>query len=212
LQDKTAARALAELSEDHQAAVLSAMEPEEAADVLEEMPPDDAADVLGDVEKERAEELMSLMEPQAAEEVRSLLAYPEDTAGGLMNSRVIVVQETDTTDEVIAKLRRVAPPEDEIYYLHVVDDAGRLSGVLSLRDLIVGQPNERMAAIMRRDIKYVRLDDSQEEVAAMLIRYDFLAIPVVDEENRLKGVVTVNDVVDLVAPRSWRSLPRRMLG
>jgi CBS domain-containing protein/sporulation protein YlmC with PRC-barrel domain len=212
LQDKTAARALAELSEDHQAAVLSAMEPEEAADVLEEMPPDDAADVLGDVEKERAEELMRLMEPQAAEEVRSLLAYPEDTAGGLMNSRVIVVQETDTTDEVIAKLRRIAPPEDEIYYLHVVDDAGRLSGVLSLRDLIVGQPNERMAAIMRRDIKYVRLDDSQEEVAAMLIRYDFLAIPVVDEENRLKGVVTVNDVVDLVAPRSWRNLPRRMLG
>jgi len=212
LQDKTAARALAELSEDHQAAVLSAMEPEEAADVLEEMPPDDAADVLGDVEKERAEELMSLMEPQAAQEVRSLLAYPEDTAGGLMNSRVIVVQETDTADEVIAKLRSIAPPEDEIYYLYVVDDAGRLSGVLSLRDLIVGQPNERMAAIMRRDIKYVRLDDSQEEVASMLVRYDFLAIPVVDEEKRLKGVVTVNDVVDLVAPRAWRNLPRRMLG
>jgi CBS domain-containing protein/sporulation protein YlmC with PRC-barrel domain len=212
LQEKTAARALAELSEDHQAAVLSAMEPEEAADVLEEMPPDDAADVLGDVEKERAEELMSLMEPQAAQEVRSLLAYPEDTAGGLMNSRVIVVQETATADEVIAMLRSIAPPEDEIYYLYVVDDAGRLSGVLSLRDLIVEQPDERMAAIMRSDIKYVRLDDSQEEVASMLIRYDFLAIPVVDEENRLKGVVTVNDVVDLVAPRSWRNLPRRMLG
>jgi len=212
LQDKTAARALAELSEDHQAAVLAAMEPEEAADVLEEMPPDDAADVLGDVEKERAEELMRLMEPQAAQEVRSLLAYPEDTAGGLMNSRIIAVQETDTADEVIAKLRHIAPPEDEIYYLYVVDDAGCLKGVLSLRDLVVGQPNARIAQIMRRDVKYVRLDDPQEEVARMLIRYDFLGIPVVDDEDRLKGVVTVNDVVDLVAPRSWRNRPRRMLG
>jgi CBS domain-containing protein/sporulation protein YlmC with PRC-barrel domain len=212
LQEKTAARALAEVSEDHRAAVLSAMEPEEAADVLEEMAPDEAADVLGDVEKERAEELMRLMEPRAAQEVRSLLAYPEDTAGGLMNSRVIAVQESDTADEVIAKLRRIAPPEDEIYYLYVVDDAGRLSGVLSLRDLVVGQPNARMAEIMRRDVKYVRLDDPQDEVARILIRYDFLAIPVVDDESRLKGVVTVNDVVDLVTPRSWRNRPRRMLG
>ncbi len=212
LQDKTAARALAELSEDHGAAVLSAMEPEEAADVLEEMSPDDAADVLGDVQRERAEELMGLMEPQAAEEVRSLLAYEEDTAGGLMNSRVIAVQENDTADEVIAKLRRIAPPEDEIYYLYVVDDAGRLSGVLSLRDLVVSQPDQRIAELMRRDVKYVHLDDPQEEVARMLVRYDFLGIPVVDEENRLKGVVTVNDVVDLVAPRSWRNRPRRMRG
>jgi len=212
LQDKTAARALAELSEDHGAAVLSAMEPEEAADVLEEMPPDDAADVLGDVEKERAEELMRLMEPEAAQEVRSLLAYQEDTAGGLMNSRVIAVQESDTADEVIAKLRRIAPPEDEIYYLYVIDDAGRLSGVLSLRDLVVSQPDERIAQIMRRDVKYVHLNDPQEEVARMLIRYDFLGVPVVDDENRLKGVVTVNDVVDLVAPRAWRNRPRRMRG
>lgn len=212
LQDKTAARALAELSEDHGAAVLSAMEPEEAADVLEEMPPDDAADVLGDVEKERAEELMRLMEPQAAQEVRSLLAYEEDTAGGLMNSRVISVPESDTTDEVIAKLRNIAPPEDEIYYLYVIDDAGRLTGVLSLRDLVVSQPDERIAQIMRRDVKYVHLNDPQEEVARMLVRYDFLGIPVVDDENRLKGVVTVNDVVDLVAPRSWRNRPRRMRG
>jgi len=212
LQDKTAARALAELSDDHQAAVLSAMEPEEAADVLEEMPPDEAADVLGDVEKERAEELMRLMEPRAAQEVRSLLAYPEDTAGGLMNSRMIAVQDTDTADAVIAKLRQLAPPEDEVYYLYVVDDAGRLSGIVSLRDLIVAQPNARMADIMLGDVKCVRLDDPQEEVARTLIRYDLLAIPVVDDQDRLKGVVAVNDVVDLVAPRSWRNRPRGMLG
>ncbi len=212
LQDKTAARALAELSEDHGAAVLSAMEPEEAADVLEEMPPDDAADVLGDVEKERAEELMNLMEPEAAQAVRSLLAYPEDTAGGLMNSRVISVQETDTGDEVIAKLRSIAPPEDEIYYLYVVDDESRLTGVLSLRDLVVARPDQRMAEIMRRDVRYVHLDDPQEEVARMLIRYDFLGVPVVDEHGHLRGVVTVNDVLDLVTPRAWQNRPRRMTG
>jgi Mg/Co/Ni transporter MgtE len=203
---------MAELPDEHQAAVLTAMEPDEAADVLEQMRPDDAADVLGDVEEKRAEELMRLMVPKAAREVRSLLAYPEDTAGGRMDTSIITVGENDTAEEIINLLRRTAPSEDQIYYLYVVDDAGRLRGVLPLRNLIVAPPNARVADIMRRDIEYVRIDEDEEQVAQKLIRYDLLAIPVVDEENRLKGVVTVNDVVDLVTPRSWQNRPRRMLG
>ncbi len=212
LDEETAARAMVELSDEHQAAVLVAMEPEEAADVLEEMAPDEAADVLGDVEQERAEELMRLMAPGAAREVRTLLTYPEDTAGGLMNSAVVAVRDSDSVEEVIAELRSAAPSEDEIYYLYVVDDAGRLRGVLSLRDLVVAQPESRVADIMRRDVETVRLDDDEEEVARRLVHYDLLAIPVVDDEGHLKGVVTVNDVVDLVTPRSWQNRPRRMLG
>lgn len=212
LDEGTAARAMAELSDEHQAAVLSAMEPDEAADVLEQMRPDDAADVLGDVEQERAEELMRLMMPKAAREVRSLLAYAEDTAGGRMDSSIITVRETDTAAEIIDNLRRTKPSEDEIYYLYVVDDEGRLRGVLSLRSLIVAPPDARVADIMYRDVERVRVDDPEEEVARKLVRYDLLAIPVVDEDERLKGVVTVNDVVDLVIPRSWQNRPRRMLG
>jgi CBS domain-containing protein len=212
LDDKTAADALAELSDEHQAAVLTAMEPDEAADVLDQMPPDEAADVLGDVQEVRAGELMRLMAPHTAKEVRSLLAYEEDEAGGLMNSRLVAVLETDTADEVITVLRRVAPPEDESYYLYVVDSANRLRGVISLRDLIIAQPDAAVASFMQRDIASVRLDDSKEEVARKLIRYDLLAIPVTDEEGDLKGVVTVNDVLDLVTPRSWQNRPRRMTG
>jgi magnesium transporter len=212
LDDKTAADALAELSDEHQAAVLTAMEPEEAADLLEEMPPDEAADVLGDVREERAGHLMSLMEPEAAREVQSLLAYEEDTAGGLMNSRLVAVQETDTADEVIAHLRSAEPPEDEAYYIYVVDSESRLRGVLSLRDLIVAQPDTPVRDFVQRDTAHVHLNDPKEEVARKLIRYDLLAIPVTDEEEHLQGVVTVNDVLDLVTPRSWQNRPRKMLG
>ncbi len=211
LDDQTAARAMAELPDEHQAAVLSAMEPDEAADVLEQMRPDDAADVLGDVEEERAEELMSLMAPQAARDVRSLLRYAEDTAGGRMDSNIITILGEATADDVINQLRRTAPPEEEIYYLYVVDAEGRLRGVLSLRNLIIAPPTAPVADIMRRDVESVRLDDPEEEVARKLVRYDLLAVPVVDEEDRLKGVVTVDDVVDLVMPRRWRSRQRRML-
>lgn len=212
LDDKTAADVLAELSEEQQAAVLTAMDPEEAADVLDQMPPDDAADVLGDVEEQRAGELMSLMAPKTANEVRSLLVYEEDKAGGLMNTRMVTVKESDTAEEVIAYLRRLAPPEDESYYIYVVDDEDRLRGVLSLRDLIVALPDAPVSSFMRREIASVQLDDPAEEVARQLVRYDLLAIPVTDEEGRLKGVVTVDDVLELVTPRSWRNRPRRMLG
>jgi CBS domain-containing protein/sporulation protein YlmC with PRC-barrel domain len=212
LDDETAARAMAELPDEHQAAVLTAMEPDEAADVLEQMRPDDAADVLGDVEEKRAEELMRLMVPKAAREVRSLLAYPEDTAGGRMDTSIITVSENDTADEIINLLRRTVPSEDQIYYLYVVDDAGRLRGILPLRNLIVAPPDARVADIMHRDVEFAQVDDPEDLVAQKLIRYDLLAIPVVDEENHLKGVVTVNDVLDLVAPRSWQNRPRRMMG
>ena len=212
LDDETAAHALAELSEEHQAAVVTAMEPEEAADVLEQMPPDEAADILGDVHKERAGELMRLMEPRTVQEVQSLLIYEDDTAGGLMNSRLFAVQETEAAGRVIEDLRRTAPPEDEIYYLYVVDSGGSLRGVLSLRDLIVAQPDAPIADCMQQDVAHVHLDDSREEVARRLIRYNLLAIPVLDEQDHLKGVVTVNDVVDLVTPRSWQNQPRRMTG
>jgi CBS domain-containing protein/sporulation protein YlmC with PRC-barrel domain len=212
LDDEIAAHALAELSDEHQAAVVNAMELEEAADVLEQMAPDEAADILGDVHEERAGELMRLMEPHTAQEVRSLLIYEDDTAGGLMNSRLFAVAEMETAGRVLEDLRHTSPPEEEIYYLYVVDSGGRLRGVLSLRDLVVAQPDTLIADCQRQDVAFVRLDDSKEEVARKLIHYNLLAIPVVDEHSHLKGMVTVDDVIDLVTPRSWQNQPRRMAG
>ena len=155
---------------------------------------------------------MRLMAPRQAEEVKSLLIYEDDTAGGLMNSRLFAVHEMEPAGRVVEDLRRTAPPEDEIYYLYVVDSGGRLRGVLSLRDLVVAQPDTLIVDCMRQDAAFVRLDDSREEVARKLIRYNLLAIPVVDEDSHLKGMVTVDDVIDLVTPREWRNQPRRMTG
>lgn len=211
MDDETAAKAMAELPEEHKAAVLTAMEPEEAADVLEEMEPDEAADVLGDVTEERAEELMRLMEPAAAGEVRSLLAYPEDSAGGLMNTRVVAVREDETVEQAVASLR-LAEPEDEVYCLYVVDDAGRLSGLVTLTMLLMAPGGQQVADLMRTAIESVRSDEPDEEVARTLVHYDLLSVPVVDEERRLLGVVSIGDVIDLFAPRAWRNRPRRVHG
>jgi CBS domain-containing protein len=210
LDDETAARAMAELPEEHQAAVLTAMEPEEAADMLDEMEPDEAADVLGDVREERAEELMALMEPAAADEVRTLLAYPEDTAGGLMNSNVVTVPEGATLAETTAAVRRASGEGDEVSQVYVLDADDRVIGQISLAVVLVNPPGVSVASVMQRDIYTVRIDDADEEVARMLVHYGLLSVAVVDEEHRMKGEVTIADVIDLFAPRAWRSRPRRV--
>lgn len=213
LDDETAARTMAELPDEHQAAVLAAMEPEEAADVLEEMEPDEAADVLGDVGEGRAEQLMALMEPDAADEVRSLLAYPEDTAGGLMNT-CLAVPETDTVADVIRRIRELDAEdefEDDVHTLFAVDSEGRLAGSVTLRDLLLADPATLVSRVMREEVESVRLDDPDDVAARTLVRYNLLALPVVDEERRVKGVVTVNDVLDLMTPRSWHRRTRRMI-
>lgn len=211
LDDETAARTMAELPDDHQAAVLSAMEPDEAADVLEEMEPDEAADVLGDVPEERAEELMALMEKAAADEVRSLLAYPEDTAGGLMNTGFSVSQDS-TVAEVVSRIRQLEDDRSDLLHtIFAVDDDGRLMGAITLRDLLLANRASPVSRIMREDVESVRLEDPDDDVARKLVRYNLLALPVLDDERRVKGVVTVNDVLDLVTPKSWQRRSRRMI-
>lgn len=211
MDDETAAQALAELAPEHATAVLNVMDEEEAADILEEMDADDAADILGDLDQERAADLMSRMELDAAEDVRHLLTYPEDTAGGLMNTDFVALPESMTTAEVIDLLRRTAPEAKDIYYLYVVDDDRRLAGSLSLRDIVVAPPERRISTLMERDIVSLPVTADEAEVARVLIKYNLVAAPVIDEDERLIGIVGVDDVLDLVAPRSWQNRARRML-
>ncbi len=208
LDDETAALALAEMDDEHQATVVTAMEPEEAADVLEEMAPDEAADVLGDLEEERATELMQLMEPKAALEVRSLLAYDEDSAGGLMTPRFITAAEDETADEVILRLRLEPPEELETHAIHVVDGNGRLEGWLSLWDLLLAPANSRVSQ-MRLNQDRAKLDDEWEDVARRMLHYRLLSLPVVDDEGRLRGVIAAGDIAERLAPRGANTLLRR---
>jgi magnesium transporter len=211
MDDETAAQTLAELAPEHATAVLNAMDEEEAADILEEMDADDAADILGELDEDFAADLMSRMEIDAAEDVKHLLSYPDDTAGGLMNTEFVALSASMTVQEVIEHLRHTEPDERDIYYLYVVDSDGGLAGSLSLRDIVVSPFDRRIESLMDHDIASVPVTADEAEVARVLIKYNLVAVPVVDELDRLIGIVNVDDVLDLVAPRSWQNRPRRML-
>jgi magnesium transporter len=206
---ETAAEAMEEVDPELQVQLLEAMDDERAADILEEMDPDDAADLLGDMTPERASALLAAMEPDDAAEVRELLAYPEDTAGGIMTNEYATVPPAMTAQEAIAYLRREAEALDEVYYVYVVDAHEHLLGVFTLRDLIVAAPDAPVASFARAAEVWVQLYDPQEHVARVIAKYNLLAVPVVDAQNRLQGIVTVDDAIDIILPVAWKKrLPR----
>src|SRR5205085_638499 len=190
LEEEIAADTLEEMELEDQVSVIEHMDAERASDILEEMPPDEVADILTELPEDRAQQILGLMEKEEAEDVQELLAYEEDTAGGLMTTEYVAVPDTLTAQECIETLRRMEPDAESIYYVFVVDPEEHLQGVLSLRDLIVSPPDKPIGEIMNRDVVTVRLEDGQKEVAAVLSKYNLLAVPVVDDEFRLQGVVT----------------------
>lgn len=209
LTEEIAADTLEEMELEDQVSVIEHMDVERASEILDEMPPDEVADILAEMSEEKAQEILGHMETDEAEEVQELLGYREDTAGGLMTTEFVAVSETLSAQQCIDELRRMEPDAESIYYVFVVDDEEHLHGVLSLRDLIVASPERAIGDLMIRDVVSVRLDASAQEVAAVLSKYNLLAVPVLDEEGHLAGIVTVDDVLDEVLPESVkRKLPR----
>ena len=209
LDDEAAADAFSEVSPDLQLSLIRGMEPERAADILEEMEPDDAADILGDLEPERAQDLLSRMDADPAEDVRELLTFDDDTAGGLMTTDLVTVPPTVTAEQAIRLVRQQAAAMDNVYYVYVVDPDELLLGVLSLRELIVAEPTTPIGRVMHRELIRGRLDDSKEDVARLIAKYNMLALPIVDDVGRLRGIVTVDDAMDVILPDDWKArLPR----
>jgi magnesium transporter len=177
------------------------------------MSPDDAADLVADLSDTARAEILALMEKTEADEVKELLSYPEETAGGIMTTEYIAVPANLTAEQTIDKLRSLEPSAETIYYVYVIDDDGRLVGVLSLRDLIVAKPDKAIKEIMIDEPAAVGVLDHQREVANLVARYNLLAVPVVDEQGKLEGIVTVDDTLDSLLPVGWKShLPRRFPG
>ena len=210
LADETAAKAMAEVEEERQVTILGQMDSERAADILEEMAPDDAADLLADIPKEKSEELIQLMEPEAAEDVQELLAYPTDSAGGLMSTDFISTLITSTAEEIVEMMRRLAPDVETAYYIYVTDEGGRLLGVISLRDLVIAQPRQRAAEFMHSEVIWVNVNDRQHEVVEVLTKYNLLAVPVVDDGGCIRGIITAHDVIDVALPRAWHPRATKM--
>ncbi len=209
LDVETAAETLAEVEPDMQASIVSDLAEERAADILEEMAPDEATDLLQDLPEERREGLIELMQKEEGADVEELLAYDENSAGGIMTTNYVALAGSLTAAQAIDRLREVQPDPESGYYLYVIDDADRLVGVVSLRDLVVASPEKRLDEIMDRHILKVTATTNKEEVAAIIAKYDLLALPVTDQKGRLIGAVTVDDVVELMLPRGWRKRPVR---
>lgn len=211
LDVETAAEALGEIEPEMQVSIFDDLDEERAADILDEMDPDEAVDLLQDLSAERREELIELMEQEEGDDVAELLAYPEDSAGGIMTTDFVALPRELTAGQAIDRLRELQPDPSVAYYLYVVDAEGRLDGNVSLRDLVVARPETALAEIMNPNVLRVEADTDKEEVAALIAKYDLLALPIVDARRVLLGTVTVDDVVELMLPRGWKKRSLRSI-
>jgi len=187
-----------ELGEQILLELIQDMPPERIAEILEQMPNDDVADLLGKLPGDRAKALLDLMTKEGSREVEELLDYDSETAGGIMLPNFIALKQEATAGEAIHALQRDYVDIEMPFYLYVVDDHDHLVGVISLRQLVVVPPETRLKSIMTTGVVSVRTDTDQEEVAKIVARYNILAVPVVDASNKLVGIVTVDDVIDII--------------
>jgi magnesium transporter len=208
LGDALTAEVVSELYPEEAADVLERLAPADAADVLEEMAPDDAADVVAELDAAEAESVLGQMAAEEQTELRELLAYPYDTAGGRMTTEFVAVRPDWNVGQAIAEIRRVADEAETVHYVYVVDAAERLMGVLSLRDLIRARSSQSVTAVMRPDVARARADDDQEQIARLFRERRFAALPVVDEADRLLGIITVDDVGDVVEEEATEDIER----
>ena len=187
-----------ELEEEILLKLIEDMHAEKIAEILEQMPTDDVADLIGKLSDERAKALLDLMTKEGSEEVEGLLGYDAETAGGIMVPDFIALKEDTTAREAIKGLQKEYVDVEMPFYLYVVDDHGHLVGVISLRQLVVVPPETTLKSIMATDAVSVQTNMDQEEVARIVAHYNILAVPVVDENNKLVGIVTVDDVIDII--------------
>ncbi len=199
---------LTELDPFQQDVILAELSDDELVEVLDHVSADDAADLLDRLDEERAERILASWQSKEASEVDTLLGYDPDSAGGIMSPDVFALPENTTVREAIETLQASHEELEMAFYLYVVNEHGHLVGVCSLRQLVVCDPDTILNSIMAPDIISVRTGTDQEEVARLVARYNFLAIPVVDQSNRLVGVVTVDDIIDVIREEATEDMMR----
>ena len=230
LRPRDQADLFAELDDEDQVALLPTLHPADSADILEElddqevaelvkglstemiirivgeMEPDEAADLLGDIQPEKAQIVLAALE--GADEVRPLLLHPDDSAGGLMTSEFLVLRQRTTAAAALQSIRSWKPEAETVYYLFVVDQLGTLCGVVSLRQLVTADADTPVAEIMDPEVISVPVGTDQEECARLMARYDLLALPVVDSGDVLLGVITVDDLIDVLEEEATEDIQR----
>lgn len=211
LGDEKIADTLMELETDFQAEVLESFPEERAADIVEEMEPDEAADLLNELEPEKRQAVLNLMEREERSDVEELLGHGEDTAGGLMTTNYVSVPPGITVGQALERLRSDPDARDAetIYYVYIVDADEKLLGVCSLSDMVLAAPETPIDEIMHANPVYVELDTPRAEVLETISKYNLLAVPVVNGDNQLQGIVTADDALEMILPQEWKvKLPR----
>jgi len=200
LDVETAAEALEETDPKIQVSLINDLNTAEASDIIEEMSLSEAADLLGDLPKAKAEGILKEMEKEIADDVKELLTHPEREAGGMMTTSYLSFRPSTTVREALEKFRREAEDIDLVYYVYVTDEEDLLLGVISLRDLILADPDKRLEEIMDDRVISVKLDDKDDTIAEHFAKYAVTAIPVVDENDRMQGTILFRNLLDVVAP------------
>jgi len=209
LSETDAALIFQEMEDFEQAEILRLLDRDRAKAILMNLASDDAADLIGELSPEEAEEMLDLIkEEEEPVDFGELLKYPEESAGGIMTTELISLPEDIPVEEAIARLRDIAPQAETIYYVYVVDESGRLIGVISLRELIAASDGTLVKEVMRRNVINVNAQLDQEEVARVVSKYDLLAVPVVDDQERLLGIITVDDVIDVMEQEATEDIYR----
>ncbi len=200
LSREVLADALEEMDPKILVSIIEGMEPETAADVIEEMSPDEAADLIADLPEKTASGILAEMEPEYEEQVKDLLAHEEDEAGGLMTTQFVALSPDKTVVDALAYIRQNVDKIDAIYYAYVVDEDSRLLGVVNLRELLAHEIFTPLERIMTTRLITAKVDDDAKDLADLFAKYGFRAIPVVDEENRIKGVIRFKALQEILAP------------
>lgn len=197
LTSKQIADLMMELDSDMQKEVLHKLGIEKSSKIMDIMDNDDLADLLSEISEEKLKEYLSAMKHEESTTVQQLMSYPSETAGGIMTNEFVWIRDYYTVREAVDKFKSFAELTRNIYYLYVIDENKKLVGVVSYRDLLLADMNEKIRDIMFNRVISVPIETDQEEVAQLIQRYDFLAVPVVDESDVLKGIVTVDDIIDV---------------
>ncbi|WP_109472360.1 magnesium transporter MgtE N-terminal domain-containing protein [Ornithinimicrobium cavernae] len=209
MDDEMLADVLEELPDDDRIEILTGLTAERAADVLEVMEPDDATDLLAELPAETVEELLEMMEPDEAAPIRRLLTYDQDTAGGMMTPEPVILGPQASIAEALAMVRReeISPAVASLVYVcrpPLETPTGRLLGIVHIQRLLREPPHQSIGSIVDRDFEPVPGDASLETVTRLMANYNMVAVPVTDDEGRLLGAVTVDDVLDHILPEDWR--------
>ncbi len=194
-----ASEVLTELDENTTASITAELTSDEISHLLEELPHDEAADIAAELTPDQQFEVLSQLDPPESAKVTQLMRYEEDSAGGIMKDEFIAIAGETTIDEALRIIRKRGEDEFEgTSYVYVVDDAGKLAGIISIRDLVFRPPSRRIRDVMSKDVRHVRVDADQEEVARLFSQYHYMALPVVERDGCLVGVVEANQVIDVL--------------